>query len=134
MYENSDRYLALALASRKALRSLNQYVKQGTVDAQLQNIFDQVVESLKATKNDNNLFGLMPTESPFTNYEQVQTLEEVENEHKEIDIVSKLSQPLASYPDEKQRRSEAGPVIEFFYMLENRALHLYSSQIGSREL
>src|SRR2546425_10572284 len=41
MYENSDRYLALALASRKALRSLNDYVKLGTVDEKLQNIFEE---------------------------------------------------------------------------------------------
>jgi hypothetical protein len=132
MYENSDRYLALALVSRKALRSLNVYVKQGTEDAQLRKIFDEVVKSLRATKDANNLFGPMPTESPFTNYEQVQTLEEVETEHK--DIVAKLSRSLGMYTDENQRRQEAEPVIDFFYMLENRALHRYNSQIGSREL
>lgn len=132
MYENSDRYLALALASRKALRSLNEYVKLGTVDDQLQKIFDEVVQSLTATKDANNLFGLMPTESPFTYYEQVQTLEEVESEQK--DIVEKLSRRLGSYQDESKRRNEAQAAIEFFYMLENRALHRYSSQIGSREL
>ncbi len=132
MYENSDRYLALALASRKALRSLNEYVKLGTVDAQLQSIFEEVVKSLKATKDENNLFGLMPTESAFTNYEQVQTLEEVESEHK--NIVEKLSRRLEGFEDETQRRVEAEPAIEFFYMLENRALHRYSSQVGAREL
>jgi len=134
VYENSDRYLALALASRKALRSLNDYVKLGTVDDKLQSIFEEVVKSLKATKDEKNLFGPMPTESPFTNYEQVRTLEEVESEQKDKNIVQKLSQHLQMYENEKQRRDEAEAAIEFFYMLENRALHHYSSQIGSREL
>jgi len=132
VYENSDQYLALALASRKALRSLNDYVKQGVFDVELRKIFQEVVSSLKATKDNQNLFGPIPTESPFTNYEQVQTLEEVENEHQ--DIVNKLSRPLEPYSDEDRRRSEAEPAIEFFYMLENRALHRYSNQIGSGEL
>jgi hypothetical protein len=138
MNENPDsrsRYLALALASRKALRSLSDYVRQGTIDAQFESMVGEVVESLKATRDANNLFGPTPKESPFTNYEQVVTLDEVESDLKNqnIDIVEKLSKPLSLHVDEKSRRLDAADAIRFFYALENRALHHYSSQIGSRE-
>ena len=138
MFENYDsrsRYLALALASRKALRSLGDYVKEGTIDEQLQRMVIEVVECLKATRDANNLFGPTPKESPFTNYEQVLTLDEVGSDLKDqnIDIVEKLSHPLNSHLDEDSRRRDAADAIRFFYSLENRALHHYSSQIGSRE-
>jgi len=138
MYENPEsrsRYLALALASRKALRSLGDYVRQGTIDAQLESMVGEVVECLKATRDANNLFGPTPKESPFTNYEQVVTLDEVESDLKDqnIDIIEKLSQPLNVHEDEESRRRDAADAIRFFYTLENRALHHYSSQIGSRE-
>jgi len=138
MNENPDsrsRYLALALASRKALRSLSDYVRQGTIDEQLESMVGEVVESLKATRDANNLFGPTPKESPFTNYEQVVTLDEVESDLKNqnIDIVQKLSKPLSLHVDENSRRRDAADAIRFFYALENRALHHYSSQIGSRE-
>jgi hypothetical protein len=105
------------------------------IEEQLQVMVGEVLNSLRETRNANNLFGPIPKESPFTNYEQVLTLDEVENDLKDqnINIIEKLSQPLQPHDDESARRQDAADAIHFFYVLENRALHHYSSQIGSRE-
>jgi len=105
------------------------------MDEQCQSMVREVVECLKATRDVNNLFGPVPKESPFTNYEQVLTVNEVEKDLQEqdINIVEKLSRPLGVHADEESRRCDAADAIRFFYTLENRALHHYSSQINSRE-
>ena len=136
MHESSDarsRYLALALASRKALRSLDSYVEDGKPDPQLENTVSEVIESLKATRDVSNLFGPVPKLSPFTNYEQVLTLEEVVSDLKGQDVIGNLSNLLPPDPNEDARRRNAAEAVKFFYTLENRALHHYSRQIGSRE-
>ena len=94
----------------------------------------EVLDSLKATRDASSLFGPMPIpkESPFTNYEQVLTLDEVDNDlrRQNIDIIEQLSKRLEPHEDEGLRRNNAGDAMRFFYALENRALHHYSSKIG----
>ncbi len=139
MHESSDarsRYLALALASRKALHSLDAYIEQGKRDAQLENTLEEVIASLKATKATRdavNLFGPVPKVSPFTNYEQLLTLEEVVSDLKSQNVIENLVSLLTPDANEESRRRNASEAVKFFYTLENRALHHYSRQIGHRE-
>lgn len=136
MHESSDArssYLALALASRKALRSLDDYIERGKPDEQFTESVNEVIASLKATRDTTNLFGPVPKVSPFTNYEQLLTLEEVVSDLKDQNVIENLANLLTPDPDEESRRRNAREAVKFFYTLENRALHHYSRQIGSRE-
>jgi hypothetical protein len=141
MHQSSDArssYLALALASRKALRTLDEYI-DGTANFQsleLQKIVREVIESLVATKRTRdakNLFGPVPKSSPFSNYEQLLTLEEAESDLEDQDVVGNLEKLLAPDTTQDVRRQNATEAIRFFYALENRALHHYSRQVGYRE-
>jgi hypothetical protein len=131
--EARSRYLALALASRNALRLLDNYVNEGKTDAQLEVTLKEVLGSIQATREETNLFGPIPDESPFTNYEQLLTLDEVVKNLEDRNIVDNLTNLLSTEGDENSRRRNAEEAVKFFYALENRALHHYSRQIGSRE-
>jgi hypothetical protein len=131
--EARSRYLALALASRNALRLLATYVNEGRTDRQLEITVTEVLDSLKATREETNLFGPIPDESPFTNYEQLLTLDEVVKNLEDRNIVDNLTNLLSTSGDENSRRRNAEEAVKFFYALENRALHHYSRQIGTRE-
>jgi hypothetical protein len=139
MHESSDArssYLALALASRKALHSLDDYIEQGKKDEQFEDTVKEVIASLQATKATRDalhLFGPVPKVSPFTNYEQLLTLEEVVSDLKDQNVIENLASLLAPDPNEESRRRNANEAVKFFYTLENRALHHYSRQIGYRE-
>jgi hypothetical protein len=131
--EARSRYLALALASRNALRLLDIYVNEGKTDTQLATTVKEVIDSLKATHEEANLFGPIPDESPFTNYEQLLTLDEVVENLGDRNIVSNLTNLFSTEGDVNSRRRTAEEAVKFFYALENRALHHYSRQIGTRE-
>jgi hypothetical protein len=129
--ESKSRYLALALASRTVINSLLHFQSEGVADQQLQRAIGDVLESLHATRDVNNLFGASPKQSPFAHYEQLLTLEEVAETLKGKNIVDKLSQIFTAKDEERKKTiSEA---VEFFYTLETRALHHYAQQVGSRE-
>src|SRR6266404_4663602 len=132
MQESSDarsRYLALALASRKVLRSIDTYVKTGQTDVQLVGTVNELVDSLKTAHQEANLFGPIPGESPFTNYEQRLTLDEVVSDLRSDVVIGSLTQLLSPDGDEIARKRKAAEAVKFFYTLENRALHHYSRQI-----
>jgi hypothetical protein len=129
--ESRSRYLALALASRNAINSLMAFKKVGTADEQLRDALRDVVESLRATTDQNNLFGAPPTESPFAHYEQTSALEEVVKTLKDKDIIQHLSHVLTATHDE--RENDIAEALQFFFALESRALHHYGRQIGARE-
>ena len=131
--EARSRYLALALASRTALRLLDNYVKEGRSNAKLESTVKEVLESLKASREVNNLFGPIPDDSPFTNYEQLMTLNEVVENLKDQNIVDNLTNLFSTEGDVRSRRRNAEEAVKFFYALENRALHHYNGQIGTRE-
>ncbi len=137
MHESSEtrsRYLALALASRKALHFLDLYIKSGKTDPQLESTVKELIESLRDSRQENNLFGPVPNESPFTNYEQVMTVEEVEADMQDQNISETLSNLISARGDEASLKHDAANDVKFFYTLENRALHHYSRQVGSRGL
>src|SRR5258708_18632584 len=103
MHESSEtrsRYLALALASRKALHFLDLYIKSGKTDPQLESTVKELIESLRDSRQENNLFGPVPNESPFTNYEQVMTVEEVEADMQDQNISETLSNLISARGDE----------------------------------
>lgn len=129
--ESKSRYLALALASRTAIKSLRDFQAAGVPDQQLRKAIGDVLESLRAPHDVNNLFGAPPTQSPFAHYEQLLTIEEVTSALKNKHIVDKLAQIFTA--DEEERKKNISEAVEFFYTLETRALHHYSQQVGSRE-
>jgi hypothetical protein len=132
--DSRSRYLVLALASRSLIKSLLVYVDEGHADAQLEASLNDVTESLRASKDVNRLFGPIPTESPFRNYEQVMILEEAEEALNVGDIGDKLSHALRNSPDRETRRRSVEDAVEFFYALENRALHHYNREMGARDI
>jgi hypothetical protein len=137
MHESSEtrsRYLALALASRKVLHFLDRYAKSGETDPQLESTVRELIDSLQHANQVNNLFGPVPNDSPFTNYEQQMTVEEVVTDMQDQNIPETLSNLISARGDEASRKRDAARAVKFFYTLENRALHHYSRQVGSREL
>jgi hypothetical protein len=129
--ESKSRYLALALASRTVINSLQHFQSGGIADQNLERSIEDVLESLRATRDANNLFGAPPKESPFTHYEQLLTLEEVAEALKGKNIVDKLAHVITATAEDRQKN--IAEAVEFFYSLETRALHHYSQQVGSRE-
>ncbi len=131
--ESKSRYLALALASRTVINSLQHFQSEGVADQQLERSIEDVLESLRATRDVNNLFGASPKQSPFAHYEQVLTLGEVDQALKGKNIVDKLAQIFTANDNDEERKKNVSEAVEFFYTLETRALHHYAQQVGSRE-
>ena len=125
--ESQSRYLSLAIASRQVISALRRYQQGGPLDQKLRDALSTLINALNESSDENNLFGPMPTDSPFTRYEQVMTLREVIEDFKDRQILKKLSGLLRT-PDQ-----DAKEPIEFFYTLENRALHHYNSGLLSRD-
>jgi hypothetical protein len=125
--ESQSRYLSLAIACRQLIIALRRYQEGGTVDRKFQESLQGFLEALRETSDENNLFGPMPTDSPFTRYEQVMTLKEVIADFKDKEIPQKLSKVLVM-PSQDVKEP-----IDFFYTLENRALHHYNSGLLSRD-
>ena len=125
--ESQSRYLSLAVASREVIAALRGYQQGGPLDQSLRKALRSLIDALNESREETNLFGPMPTDSPFTRYEQVMTLREVIEDFKDKKIVEKLSAVL-----EKPHEDVKEP-IEFFYILENRALHHYNSGLLSRD-
>ena len=132
--DSRSRYLLLALASRNLIKSLMTYVERGQADDNLRLALEDVAGSLRASKDANSLFGPVPTESPFRNYEQVLILEEAEKAVHDNNIGEKLSHVLNGSPERDERRAGTASAIEFFYALENRALYHYNRQTGARDV
>jgi hypothetical protein len=125
--ESQSRYLLLAIVCRELISSLRRYQDGGALDQKFKKSLESLLEALNESRDENNLFGPMPTDSPFTRYEQVMTLREVYEDFGDKQIPEKLSDLLAA-----PRRDVKEP-IEFFYTLENRALHHYNSGLLSRD-
>jgi hypothetical protein len=132
--DSRSRYLSLALASRTLINSLLRYVEQGHADDQLQPALNDVAESLRASNDTKNLFGPVPTESPFRNYEQILILDEAKKALNLSNIEEKLSRALTNSAERDVCRRDVSETVEFFYALENRALNHYNRQIGARDL
>lgn len=131
--DSRSRYLSLALASRKAIKSLLKYIDAGTFDPQLRSGLRDVVHSIRSVSDTRRLFGRVPTESPFSNYEQQLTIEEV-TRGLPGDVTESLSLTLRRAATREERRKQVETAIHFFYALENRALHHYNRQVGARDV
>jgi len=125
--ESQSRYLSLAIACRQLISALRRYQEGGTLDRKFQASLQAFLDALHESSDENNLFGPIPTDSPFTRYEQVMTLKEVIADFKDKEIPRKLSAVLET------PRQDVKEPIEFFYTLENRALHHYNSGLLSRD-
>lgn len=125
--ESQSRYLSLAIACRQLISALRRYQEGGALDKRFQESLRAFLDALHESSDENNLFGPIPTDSPFTRYEQVMTLKEVIADFKDREIPKKLSAVLET------PRQDVKEPIEFFYTLENRALHHYNSGLLSRD-
>ena len=125
--ESRSRYLSLAIASRQAIGALRRYQEGAALDEKLRDAIATLIKALQQSSDEANLFGPMPTDSPFTRYEQVMTLREVIEDFRGKQIPQKLSALLQA------PHQDVGEPIQFFYTLENRALHHYNSGVLSRE-
>ena len=132
--DSRSRYLMLALASRNLIKSLLTYVERGQADEQLQPALNDVAESLRTSNDANSLFGPVPTESPFRNYDQLMILEEAVEALNDNSIGEKLVHVLTDSPERDKRRTDVAEAVEFFYALENRALYHYNREIGARDV
>jgi len=125
--ESQSRYLSLAIACRQLISALRRYQEGGQLDRKFRDSLEGLLHALEESRDEANLFGPMPTDSPFTRYEQVMTLKEVYEDFKDRQIPEKLSDLLGS------AHQDVREPIEFFYTLENRALQHYNSGILSRD-
>ena len=125
--ESQSRYLSLAIACRQLISSLRRYQEGRPLDQKFRESLESLLGALHESRDENNLFGPMPTDSPFTRYEQVMTLRQVVEDFRDKHIPEKLSDLLDA------PRQDVNEPIEFFYTLENRALHHYNSGLLSRD-
>jgi hypothetical protein len=123
--ESQSRYLSLAIACRQLIRELQRYRETGNVDKELRASLSDLLGLLQEPTGERHLFGPIPTDSPFSRYEQLLTLREVYSDFREKHIEQKFLAVLEA-PGEDIREP-----IDFFYRLENRALQRYNSGLLS---
>jgi hypothetical protein len=123
-------YLALALDARKTINALLKASETGEQPTELTGAIDDTIESLNALRTGDLLFSNLNPHFPYQYYEQVKTLEEVDDAMKEqhvADRLSELRKPVA--PDEREKILQLA--IAFFSALENRALQKYTNSARS---
>jgi hypothetical protein len=129
--EVRERYLSLALDSRKIIDALVVFVEDGRRVPDLEPSLQDAVESLRRASGEHNIFSPLRTELGLEHYEQIRMVDEVSGSvDKQKSIISKLSNVLAANADPELQKSSAFDAIDFFYVLERRALHHYSQPLG----
>ena len=129
---NTDRtnYLSLALDARMIIRALLEFSETGNETERLRDAINDTANSLRALTSGAPLFSHLHDHFPYQYYEQIKTLQEVNNAMHEENLADKLS-AIISTADAEQRRPNLDLAIAFFSALENRALQRYSSSAGS---
>ena len=124
--------LSLALDARTAVKALNVLRKGGgEAGSELQRAMTDALISLKALNTGAPLFaGLSPT-SAFENYEQIQTLQEVESAFPGEDVEAQLAL-VTNEEDPTRRQQGIAFAIEFFTALEKRALQKFNRSYSRR--
>lgn len=122
--------LSLALDARTAVKALNVLRKGGgEVRSELQTAMTDALVSLRALNSGAPLFAGLSPSSAFENYEQIQTLQEVESAFPGQDVEAKLAL-VTNERDPAQRQQGIAFAIEFFTALEKRALQKFNRSYG----
>jgi hypothetical protein len=122
--------LSLALDARTAVKALNVLRKSGgEADSELKTAMEDALISLKALNSGAPLFASLSPSSAFENYEQIQTLQEVESAFPGVDVQAKLA-TVTNDNDPAQRHVGITFAIEFFSALEKRALQKFNRSYG----
>src|SRR4051812_11785756 len=88
--ESQSRYLSLAIACRQLIHELQRYRETGIIDKALRASLQDLLELLQESTSRKSLFGPIPTDSPFSRYEQLLTLREVFNDFRESHLREKF--------------------------------------------
>ena len=122
--------LSLALDARTAVKALNVLRKGGgEAGSELQTAMTDALISLRALNSGAPLFASLSPSSAFENYEQIQTLQEVESAFPGEDVEAKLAS-ATNEQDPTQRQQGIVFAIEFFSALEKRALQKFNRSYG----
>jgi hypothetical protein len=127
----APRYLALALASRRVISTMLQVKKGKKTEADLLPSLRRVADSISHSRDTERYF-IEPAESPFSHYEQLATLNEVLKE-KRFDLTNALRRLVEGTSSREQKAEDMRQTMEFFFALENRALHYYNQQMAAGE-
>lgn len=133
--EVRDRYLSLALDSRKIIDALVVFVEEGRRVPDLEPSLLDAVESLRRARGERSIFAPLRTELGLEHYEQLRMVDQVsEAVDKQKNIIAKLSDLLNQNTDVERQKTNAFDAINFFYALERQALHYYSEPFGPEGL
>jgi hypothetical protein len=116
-----DNYLTLALFSRRVIEALKELVQKGKRE-RLNTALPDAIQSLEAVTDSRHLtgYGLRVARS----YDQVRTINELFPKQDRIDMIAVL-RALQADNSTHTAKAEALKAINFFYMIENRALQNY---------
>ena len=129
MSDNSSS-LSLALDARMAVKASYALQRQGggTANDVLKKAIEDVRISLDALSSGAPLFANLSQSSPFENYDQIQTLQEVRAAF-DGDVSAKLE--LVNKEDDSTQRQEGIDfAIVFFTALERRARQKFNQSYG----
>ncbi|MGO9316481.1 MAG: hypothetical protein ACLPXT_12230 [Terracidiphilus sp.] len=121
--------LSLALDARTAVKALNALQKGGEVREELERAMSDAVTSLNALSSGTPLFAHLSSTSSFENYDQIQTLQEVQKAFPDVDLAGKLAL-VTNANDPDQRQQGIMFAIAFFSALEKRALQKFNRSYG----
>lgn len=117
-------YLSLALDARKAVNALREFSKTGVKSPELLQSLTDAVHSLNALQGAGGLFTGLHAPSTYEYYEQIKTLQEVQQAMGGAELVTHLSTIISGPRNEG--RKQAALAVRFFVQLENRAMQRFN--------
>lgn len=118
---NKTSYLSLAVEARKALNALDLYSHDKTKTDELERALNDAASSLRALHSEGPLGLRLQASSSYEDFEQVQTLFEVESSLREEGLADRLAAAVST-DDERVGERNRELAYRFFSALENRAL------------
>ncbi|SRR5882724_284476 len=117
-----DHYLTLALFSRRIIKALMDFVRDGK-RKRLDSALPAAIESLQAATGNRRPsgYGLRV----MRRYDQVRTINELFPKKEDRTKMIKTLKSLEQKGDEAVQKERATEAIYFFYAIENRALRNY---------
>jgi hypothetical protein len=123
--EIRSRYLALALDARRIMDALLPFIESAHRDECLDASVKEAIDALNAISESPGATAVH-SNLAFSEYEQVQTLDEIKNQQERKSVIDDLEQIASSPEAEPQQIEAAMRVLRFFFALESRALQHYN--------
>jgi len=118
------RYLIFALSIRKLTDALIEFVEEGRRAPNLNAQLKEVLASVKVTGRTTSVKALRQRGKSFGSYEGVVTIDDMRSADRES-LANKLRSVIAAKTPREQKKN-ALQAIEFFDVLESRALYRYN--------